>query len=251
MGDCNSCFDVSRGRQGDAGVSSYTYYAYASTALGAGFSLVPSNSLKYISQVTKDQPATTLVLADFPLPFLKYIGDDGSPGINGTNGVNGTTVIYSDVQVRTCAPNASDESLESVVLAANALPNDGDFIEITAIVKGTPLSPPNPLQFNILFAGNKIWQLGGDGQSVIPALGTVYRVRVRIIRQSATGFNWEWEAVPLGGTNAVILAGLGAVTSGVDFTTPQTILFNVYKNSLAQVAGDFNLANFIITKYLQ
>jgi len=74
------CVNISRGKQGDPGVSSILYIAYASDANGTGFSLIPDSTLPFISFVVKQSPVSSLVLADFPVPFLQYLGTDGADG---------------------------------------------------------------------------------------------------------------------------------------------------------------------------
>lgn len=87
-----ACKNTVRGKQGDPGVSSYEYIAYASDSIGTGFSLIPSNSLKWINHLIRQSPATTLTAADFTGPWVKYLGDDGNPGIDGAYG--GFTIPY-------------------------------------------------------------------------------------------------------------------------------------------------------------
>ena len=72
---CEECEDMSRGPQGDPGVSSIVYLGYASDANGTNFSLIPDDSLKFISIIIKQTPAINLAVADFPKPFLRYLGD--------------------------------------------------------------------------------------------------------------------------------------------------------------------------------
>ncbi len=90
---CNdTCRNTARGKTGDPGIASYLYVAYASDSVGAGFSLTPSNLLKWRQEIILHSPATTLTIADFPGVWVKYIGDDGDPGIDGAYG--GFTLPY-------------------------------------------------------------------------------------------------------------------------------------------------------------
>jgi len=87
-----ACRNTARGKQGDPGVASYLYVAYASDASGANFSLTPSDTLKFRQEIILHQPATTLTIADFPGAWIKYIGNDGAAGIDGAYG--GFTIPY-------------------------------------------------------------------------------------------------------------------------------------------------------------
>ncbi len=78
--DTEDCAELVRGPKGDPGVSSYLYFAYASASDGTGFSLVPDDSLPYISSVILQKPATLLTVNNFPKPFQRYLG---APGIDG------------------------------------------------------------------------------------------------------------------------------------------------------------------------
>jgi len=97
------CRNQARGRQGDPGLPSYVYFSYASNVAGAGFSLTPDPSLKYIQGIVLHAIPTSLTISDFPGAWVKYIGDDGAagapgaPGANGTNGTNGVDGINGAV----------------------------------------------------------------------------------------------------------------------------------------------------------
>ena len=67
------------GKAGADGVSSYTYVAYASDASGAGFSLTPSNALKFRAEIHTTTAIETPDAEDFAgATWVKYIGDDGT-----------------------------------------------------------------------------------------------------------------------------------------------------------------------------
>lgn len=66
---------LARGAKGD---SAYTYVAYASSQAGAGFSLRPSDGLKYRAEIHVSQPIASPAATDFAnAVWVKYIGDDG------------------------------------------------------------------------------------------------------------------------------------------------------------------------------
>lgn len=87
-----ACRNTARGKQGDAGVASYLYVAYANDSIGTGFSLTPSNLLKWRQEIILHQPATSLTISDFPGVWVKYLGDDGAAGLDGAYG--GFTIPY-------------------------------------------------------------------------------------------------------------------------------------------------------------
>ena len=62
------------------GVSSYTYIAYASDAIGTGFTNVFDSSLNYIAIKTTTTPLTTPVVTDFTGLWKNYKGSDGAAG---------------------------------------------------------------------------------------------------------------------------------------------------------------------------
>ena len=67
------------GAAGADGVSNYTYVAYASDASGAGFSLTPTNALKYRAEIHTTTAIETPDAEDFAgATWIKYIGDDGA-----------------------------------------------------------------------------------------------------------------------------------------------------------------------------
>ena len=71
--------DGKAGADGADGVSSYTYVAYASDASGAGFSLTPSNALKFRAEIHTTTAIETPDAEDFAgATWVKYIGDDGT-----------------------------------------------------------------------------------------------------------------------------------------------------------------------------
>lgn len=72
------------GQQGTAGSSSYTYVAYASDASGSGFSLTPSDTLKYRAEIHSETAIESPDTDDFSgAVWVKYIGNDGQEGAEG------------------------------------------------------------------------------------------------------------------------------------------------------------------------
>ena len=71
--------DGADGAAGADGVSSYTYVAYASDASGTGFSLTPTNALKYRAEIHTTTAIETPDAEDFAgATWVKYLGDDGT-----------------------------------------------------------------------------------------------------------------------------------------------------------------------------
>lgn len=71
--------DGADGAAGADGVSSYTYVAYASDASGAGFSLTPTDALKFRAEIHTTTAIETPDAGDFAgATWVKYIGDDGT-----------------------------------------------------------------------------------------------------------------------------------------------------------------------------
>ncbi len=71
------------------GVTSYTYFAYASDNTGTGWSLIPTNSLKYRAEIVANTPLTPIESDFSGAIWVKYIGDDGAQGIQGPQGEAG------------------------------------------------------------------------------------------------------------------------------------------------------------------
>lgn len=80
---CPTCFDISRGKSGSRGVSSYLYFAYAEAADGTGFSLIPDATRPFLSWAIKPLPDLSLTLGDFFVPFLRFLGTPGADGVFG------------------------------------------------------------------------------------------------------------------------------------------------------------------------
>lgn len=66
-----------QGLQGDAGVSSFTYIAYASDGAGSDFSLNESAALKYRAEIHSAVVLTPLESDFAGADWMKYLGDDG------------------------------------------------------------------------------------------------------------------------------------------------------------------------------
>jgi hypothetical protein len=72
------------GPQGDPGINTFTYVAYASDNAGTGWSLTPVDSLKYRAEIHSTTELTP-VESDFSgATWVQYLGNDGADGSNGT-----------------------------------------------------------------------------------------------------------------------------------------------------------------------
>lgn len=81
------------GADGTDGTSMYTYVAYATDNSGTGFSLTPTDLLKYRAEIHVTSPLTPPTSTDFTgATWVKYIGDDGEDG-----GGGGTTDNFVEV----------------------------------------------------------------------------------------------------------------------------------------------------------
>ncbi|MDP2105982.1 MAG: hypothetical protein Q8J76_08300, partial [Desulfobulbaceae bacterium] len=94
---------------GDDGVSSFAYVAYAADAAGTGWSLIPTSLLKFRSEIHSTTPLTP-VAGDFAgATWVKYLGDNGNNGrgivsvlLTGTVGkVKTYTITYTDATTTT------------------------------------------------------------------------------------------------------------------------------------------------------
>jgi hypothetical protein len=64
---------------GEDGVDSYVYVAYASDSSGTGFSLTPTNALKYRAEIHVTTSTPSPQASDFTgATWVKYLGSDGS-----------------------------------------------------------------------------------------------------------------------------------------------------------------------------
>jgi hypothetical protein len=76
--------DGAPGADGQDGVSTYTYVAYASDNAGTGWSLTPTDLLKYRAEIHVSSPLEPPTAGDFSgAIWVKYIGDDGEDGGGG------------------------------------------------------------------------------------------------------------------------------------------------------------------------
>lgn len=67
------------GPQGDPGADAFCYVAYASDSTGTGFSLTPTNGLKFRAEIHSNTEIPTPAAEDFAdAVWVKYIGDDGT-----------------------------------------------------------------------------------------------------------------------------------------------------------------------------
>ena len=107
--------DGAPGAPGSPGTSSYTYVAYASDNAGTGWSLTPTDLLKYRAEIHRTSPLSPPVAGDFTgATWVKYIGDDGTGG--GVTQVTGLTLLAANW--------VADASLFKYVLSNAAITAD-------------------------------------------------------------------------------------------------------------------------------
>ena len=128
---------MTRGDDGDPGTSAYVYVAYASDASGTGFSLTPSDSLKYRAEIHTDEEIQSPSASDFSgATWVKYIGDQGQQGDPGDDGVSAYTyVAYASDALGTdfslTPSNLLQYRAEIHVDTAIATPSASDFANAT------------------------------------------------------------------------------------------------------------------------
>lgn len=78
-----------QGEQGNPGIDSYVYIAYAVDDAGTGFTTTFNTSLDYIAVKTTTSPIVSPQASDFAGLWKKYKGEIGPTGLQGEAGVNG------------------------------------------------------------------------------------------------------------------------------------------------------------------
>jgi hypothetical protein len=77
------------GSQGEDGVSSYLYFAFADDQFGTGFTAVYSTTKAYLAFIQSTAPILTPTSAMFDGRWLRILGTNGGNGEDGNNGTNG------------------------------------------------------------------------------------------------------------------------------------------------------------------
>ena len=116
------------GQQGTAGSSSYTYVAYASDASGSGFSLTPSDTLKYRAEIHSETAIESPDADDFSgAVWVKYIGSDGTSGTSaGFGAPDATAETLAAGSEATAEVTASGEDTEKVFHFSFGIPKGAD-----------------------------------------------------------------------------------------------------------------------------
>lgn len=116
------------GQQGTAGSSSYTYVAYASDASGSGFSLTPSDTLKYRAEIHSETAIESPYADDFSgAVWVKYIGSDGTSGTSaGFGAPDATAVTLTAGSEATAEVTASGEDTAKVFHFSFGIPKGAD-----------------------------------------------------------------------------------------------------------------------------
>lgn len=116
------------GQQGTAGSSSYTYVAYASDASGSGFSLTPSDTLKYRAEIHSETAIESPDADDFSgAVWVKYIGSDGTSGTSaGFGAPDATAETLAAGSEATAEVTASGEDTAKVFHFSFGIPKGAD-----------------------------------------------------------------------------------------------------------------------------
>ena len=116
------------GQPGTAGSSSYTYVAYASDASGSGFSLTPSDTLKYRAEIHSETAIESPDADDFSgAVWVKYIGSDGTSGTSaGFGAPDATAETLTAGSEATAEVTASGEDTAKVFHFSFGIPKGAD-----------------------------------------------------------------------------------------------------------------------------
>lgn len=116
------------GQPGTAGSSSYTYVAYASDASGSGFSLTPSDTLKYRAEIHSETAIESPDADDFSgAVWVKYIGSDGTSGTSaGFGAPDATAETLTAGSEATAEVTASGEDTAKVFHFRFGIPKGAD-----------------------------------------------------------------------------------------------------------------------------
>ena len=116
------------GQQGTAGSSSYTYVAYASDTSGSGFSLTPSDTLKYRAEIHSEIAIESPDADDFSgAVWVKYIGSDGTSGTSaGFGAPDATAETLTAGSEATAEVTASGEDTAKVFHFSFGIPKGAD-----------------------------------------------------------------------------------------------------------------------------
>ena len=107
---------------GNDGTSSYTYVAYASSSSGSGFSMTPSDSLKYRAEIHTTTPISSPSSSDFSgATWVKYLGDPGSNGTRGSRTNYGTAITGTSTTPTSYATGISDSLVNDQYINTDTL----------------------------------------------------------------------------------------------------------------------------------
>ena len=133
------------GNDGEDGTDAFVYVAYASDNSGTGFSLTPTNLLKYRAEIHVAEELTPPVAADFTgAVWVKYIGDDGGGGPGGAEPPElfldfeeeGDEFVYN-VPYKMKFVSQNNESTNPVLsIPLNTVMDEFDKLTVTATAPG-------------------------------------------------------------------------------------------------------------------
>ena len=189
-----------QGPKGEDGKSAYVYVAYASDATGTGFSLVPTNSLKFRAEIHRDTPLASPAASDFSAAtWVKYIGDDGTGG--GTGGTGDGDMKKSVYDANDNGVVDTAEKLQVAHKIGNASFNGTQDISLAQIGAQPVLPQGTAGQVLTKSADDVVWS---DPPSSLPEGGTAGQVLTK------TGTGSEWASLP------AQQAAWGGITGSLD-----------------------------------
>lgn len=170
--------------RGDTGASFYLTIAYASDSTGAGFSLVPSNLLKYVAFLVTPSPLPAPSASDFVnATWVKYIGNDGDNAFTVDDAFSGTSENAVQNKVIKAKLDQVDAAIASNASAIDTKQSNLSF-------DSTPTNGSNnPVTSDGIFAALKL------KQASLPA-----GVLDKFLKYGSNGLEWDTPAGGGGGS---------------------------------------------------
>ena len=123
-----------QGNPGQDGVDHFVYVAYASDDSGTGFSLTPTNGLKYRAEIHVQTEIATPTTGDFSgASWVKYIGEDGA-------GAGDMTKSIYDPSNKSADAFSMDNMVEGT---STKILSDTERTKLAGIADGAEVNPDN------------------------------------------------------------------------------------------------------------
>lgn len=135
--------DGTDGAPGADGTSTYTYVAYASTNTGTGFSLTPTDALKYRAEIHVASPLTPPTSTDFAgATWVKYLGEDGAAAALPFQSLTAKDITPGTAQEYTLIPKCREAiTIDSLVYKTD----NGTLTGCQVKINGTAVTGLNSL----------------------------------------------------------------------------------------------------------